>query len=140
MRVKRNTETRQMTRDSHPPIGGSLTPIGEYLTQYRHKNKLSIRALAERSGIHHSTLARLEKGEITAPTPELLARLAISLDIPLADAFALARYPSELPSLPTYLHCRYHLCPADISRATELLQTLIGYGDNRRGRERHTKN
>ena len=112
--------------------------LGGYLRHYRHKHTLSIRALATRSGVHHSTLARLENGQIQAPSPELLARLATALDTPLADLYILVDYttPGDLPEFPEYLRCRYHLSPDVITKLYDYFITLVGYPDDTSARQR----
>lgn len=73
---------------------------------------LSIRRTAERAGIHHAGLARIELGE-QHPTAETLLRLAQVLELDEADVFALAGYrlPERLPSFPAYLRTKYRMPP-----------------------------
>ena len=58
---------------------------------------------------------RLERGTYISPAPDKLARIAETLELDLADVFALAEYavPTGLPALPQYLRLRY----PDLSKA-----------------------
>ena len=81
-------------------------------TLIRHKREklnLSNNHAARLAGISHATLLRIENGEVTQPTPGVLARLAQQLDLPLSDLYAAAGYivPEQLPSIRPYLHARY---------------------------------
>jgi transcriptional regulator with XRE-family HTH domain len=88
--------------------------LGARLRERREALDLSIRELAERTGINHSTVVRLEQGAIEAPAPDKLSRIAEELGLSLADVFALADYsvPTELPSFRPYLRTKYRNLPA----------------------------
>ena len=62
-----------------------------------------------KSTLRNSTILRLERGEILAPRPDLLAAIASVLDVSAADYFTLAGYttPAELPDLDVYLRAKY---------------------------------
>ena len=61
------------------------------------------------STLRNSTILRLERGEILAPRPDLLAAIASVLDVDAADYFTLAGYttPAELPDIDVYLRAKY---------------------------------
>jgi XRE family transcriptional regulator, regulator of sulfur utilization len=59
---------------------------GTDLLNLREQQRLTRKALAERSGISRSTLGRLEAGR-SVPTIEMLVKLANSMDLPLAKLF-----------------------------------------------------
>lgn len=84
--------------------------LEDVLRTARESAGLSIRRAAERAGIHHAGLARIELGE-QRPTPETLQRLAGALELNDADLFALAGYqrPEGLPSFPAYLRAKYDM-------------------------------
>ncbi len=88
--------------------------LGDRLRERREQLDLSIRQVAERSEINHSTLVRLEQGLIEAPAPDKLSRIAAVLGLSLADVFALADYsvPNELPTFRPYLRTKYRGLPA----------------------------
>jgi transcriptional regulator with XRE-family HTH domain len=88
--------------------------LGARLREQREALDLSIRELAQRTGINHSTVVRLEQGAIESPAPDKLSRIAEELGLTLADVFALADYsvPSDLPSFRPYLRTKYRRLPA----------------------------
>lgn len=88
--------------------------LGSRLRERREQLDLSIRELAERTGVNHSTVVRLEQGAIESPAPDKLSRIAEELGLSLADVFALADYsvPSDLPSFRPYLRTKYRGLPA----------------------------
>jgi len=88
--------------------------LGNRLRAERERLDLSIRELAERTGINHSTVVRLEQGAIESPAPDKLGRIAEVLGLSLADVYALADYsiPSDLPSFQPYLRAKYRDLPA----------------------------
>jgi transcriptional regulator with XRE-family HTH domain len=60
--------------------------INEKLKKIRKERGLSLRALAEKSGISKSTLNDIENGK-SNPTTETLAKIAKALDIKISDFF-----------------------------------------------------
>lgn len=99
--------------------------LADVLKSAREAMGLSIRRLAERVGIHHAGLARIELGE-QRPSPETLQRLASVLELDEADLFALAGYrlPESLPSLPAYLRAKYDLPPEAASQLNDFFSFL----------------
>lgn len=79
------------------------------MARERAKAKLTQRDLAERAGVTHPTILRLERAEFARPDPQKLQRIAQALDLDVADFFALAGYvPAEsLPSFGPYLRIRW---------------------------------
>jgi transcriptional regulator with XRE-family HTH domain len=84
--------------------------LEEVLRSARETAGLSGRRLAERVGMHHAGLARIELGQ-QRPSPETLSRLAQALELDETDLFALAGYrlPDSLPSFPAYLRAKYRM-------------------------------
>lgn len=97
------------------------------LTQYR---------TAKLLGTTHSTLMRIENGDIVQPAPALLSKIANVLEIPMADLFAAAGYvsPTELPSVKPYFRARYSSLPEsavrDVERYVEALAKKHGVNLN----------
>lgn len=67
--------------------------FGSFIKGLRLKQNLSLRALSEKSDISHSYLSQLELGKRNIPSPEILKKLAISLEV---DYFVLARLAGYL--------------------------------------------
>lgn len=88
--------------------------LGRRLRERREQLDLSIRELAERTDVNHSTIVRLEQGSIEAPAPDKLSRIAEVLGFSLADIYALADYgvPNDLPTFRPYLRTKYRDLPA----------------------------
>jgi len=91
------------------------TTLAQALRQFRKDAGLSLRDLAERSGINRGAISRLESGERVQPRAETLKRLAEALGIPTEDLYAAAgwKVPNELPSFTPYLRTKYGHLPAD---------------------------
>ncbi len=89
---------KQRVADREPPI--------HFLQQWRRHRALTQQKLAERAGLSHSTISRLENGE-TNLTRDTAALLAAALLIDIADLFrdpgdphgvwSLARNLAKLP-------------------------------------------
>ena len=56
---------------------------------------ISQRELAEITGIHHSVIARIEKGEIIQPTINVLIKMAKTLNLDLATMLVYYGYTYE---------------------------------------------
>jgi len=83
--------------------------LGEYIRRQRLKRNMSLRQLADQLQLHHSYLSRLEAGDYKHPSPEVLQRIALALEIDYQDLFALTGYaaPEGLPSFVPYLRAKY---------------------------------
>jgi transcriptional regulator with XRE-family HTH domain len=105
------------------------TELGALLRQRRQSLGLSTHRLSALVGVRQSTITRLERGEIAAPRPDKLARIAKALGISLADLYARAGYhvPDDLlPSFPIYLKAKYHqLPPKAITELTQRFDELM---------------
>ena len=60
--------------------------VGSKLRKIRAKNYLSLRALADRSGLNVNTLSLIENGK-SSPSVSTLQQLALALDVPIAAFF-----------------------------------------------------
>src|SRR6266508_1436478 len=87
------------------------TELGDFIRKTRQKKGLSLRSLADASGLDWSYIGRLEKGEIAGPDPAKLQKLARALELEVEDFYALAGYfmPEGLPELAPYLRAKYDL-------------------------------
>lgn len=87
----------------------SGTQLGEYIQRHRVARGLSGREFARKIEADTAYVVRLERGDYRAPRPDLLARIAQTLKLPLSDVYAIAGYvvPCDLPSLIPYLRTRY---------------------------------
>ena len=80
-----------MNAKTADPTGQSITPpaevlVGRKLRALRSRARLSLRALAERSGLNVNTLSLVENGK-SSPSVSTLQQLARALDVPIAAFF-----------------------------------------------------
>src|SRR4051794_3963632 len=87
--------------------------LGRLVSHARRSKQWSVRELGKQSGVHHSHLSLLEKGEVRRPAPEILRKLATVLDLEAEDLYSYAGYTitDNLPGLEPYLRARYNMGP-----------------------------
>lgn len=85
--------------------------LGAVIRRARLDVGLSIRQLAERVGVHHSFISRLESGDYTSAGPQILQRLSRVLELDERDLFALTgqEAPEGLPAFTPYLRAKYEM-------------------------------
>jgi HTH-type transcriptional regulator, competence development regulator len=71
---------------------GSGTELGPTLRSARELSGKSLKAVAEPAGISAAYLMKLERGEVTSPSPHVLHRLARELGVAYTDLMRLAGY------------------------------------------------
>lgn len=100
--------------------------LGDELRRLRAAARLTVRQLAERSGLTPATVSRLEMGHIDTPRPDHLQRLARALDADIEDLYALAGYfmPEGLPEFEPYLRTKYGLPDQAVAALDEYFQAL----------------
>jgi transcriptional regulator with XRE-family HTH domain len=105
-----------------------MPALGETLRTARVAKGLSVRKLAEASGLTHSFISKLETATYDSVSPDTLMALARALDLAPEDLFTLAgfRLPEALPSFGPYLRARYgeELPPGARAALTEVFETL----------------
>jgi len=69
--------------------------FGEYLKKLRLKRGLTLKKLAELSGISPSYLSRIERGERNVPHPRLFQKLAPALNLTPRQLLAAAGYINQ---------------------------------------------
>jgi transcriptional regulator with XRE-family HTH domain len=73
----------------------TMNSLGEMIKDRRLSKGWSKRALAEKAGISHSEVHRIETGERTNPSVPVLNALAEALGIPKDDLLLIAGYKSD---------------------------------------------
>lgn len=103
-----------------------LPELSAALRAHRSRAGMTVRQLAQKSGLTSSTLSRLETGQIETPRPEHLQRLARALDVDIEDLYAVAGYlmPEGLPELRPYLRAKYGLPDQAARQLDEYFQAL----------------
>jgi transcriptional regulator with XRE-family HTH domain len=61
----------------HPPV-----ELGTRLRELREEKGLGLREVAKKAGVNHGYLSQLERGEVTAPAPSILQRIAPAYGVP----------------------------------------------------------
>lgn len=114
--------------------------LGQHLEQSRQEAGLSLRQLAAASGIHPSSVNRLLKDEVEAPSPEHLMGLAQALDIRASDLFLLAGLPipSEPPSVDAMLRAEYGLSDEGLAEAKRHI-TAIAEGERKKSKDHRSE-
>jgi len=77
-----------------------MSTLGEFIKERRLAKEWSKRALAEKSGISHSEVHRIENGERTNPSVPVLNALAEALGVPKDDILRLAGYKADDGDVP----------------------------------------
>ncbi len=77
-----------------------MSSVGEVIKERRLAKGMSKRALAEKAGISHSEVHRIENGERQNPSMPMLIALADALGIPQDDILMLAGYKSNNEDTP----------------------------------------
>lgn len=80
--------------------GGVTTELGEFIRQQRERANLSLRRLADRSGVSNPYLSQIERG-IRKPSAEILKRLSRALEISAETLYTRAGLIEEGASAPT---------------------------------------
>jgi len=72
-----------------------LLELGRELSTAREAKGLSLAAVAQPAKISAAYLHKLERGVVTSPSPRVLARIALALEIPYLRLMQLAGYLAE---------------------------------------------
>lgn len=100
--------------------------LGRLFKQARRARKLSLRGLDELSGVSYGWLGRLERGQMIAPAPSKLTKVAEALGIPpeRIDRITRGRISRDLPPIRTYFRAKYQLTPKEIKQIEELFDQI----------------
>jgi transcriptional regulator with XRE-family HTH domain len=83
-----------------------LVELGRELRKARDAKKASLAAAARPAGISATYLQKLERGAVNDPSPRVLARIAVVLEVPYLRLMELAGYLDERQSAEARLHER----------------------------------
>jgi transcriptional regulator with XRE-family HTH domain len=101
--------------------------LGGYVRQERERAGLSIRQLAAQVGMHHSRLARLERGEVgDRTTPEYIQGIAdaLGIDVTKLLRFSGVKPKPELPTIKMYFRRKLGV---DADEADVLAQLIVNH-------------
>lgn len=120
-----------------------LRILGNTLFDLRTFNKLTVSELGTRSGIHYTSIRRIERGTTDSPGIETLNSLASALDVPLCRLFDQSHIlPDPLhadPEIQALVVNLRQLSARDREEARRYLLFMSGsptqYGEGRKGRD-----
>lgn len=98
--------------------------LGKIVKRARRNRKLTLRAVGEASKVSYTWLGRLERGEMAAPAPSKLRRLADALSIAPEQIDRIVRVSGDLPSIRTYLRTKYHLSSEEITKIEDVFDRV----------------
>ena len=100
--------------------------LGRVFKQARTAQKLSLRQLDELSGVSYGWLSRLERGQMNAPAPSKLTKVAEVLSIPpeRIDLITRGRVSGDLPAFRTYFRAKYQLTPQEIEHMEQVFDQI----------------
>lgn len=107
--------------------------LGHYLRAHREAAGLTIRHLASIIGMNHGYLVRLESGEKTNPSADVLHKLADALELDPAEVLAFIGITSSstLPPARVYFRKKYGLSEADARQVAKLIEQYTSKGKNK---------
>jgi transcriptional regulator with XRE-family HTH domain len=117
-KIKTSRRDKSVTRD--------LQQLGGLIKRERERAGMTVRQLADTSGMVASTVSRLENGLIAEPRPNHLQRLAQALGIDVEELYVAAGHltPGALPELRTYLRAKYGLSDHEAGQIEGFLQAV----------------
>lgn len=89
--------------------------LGDQLRTIRSALGLSLKAVAEPADISTTYLQKLEGGEVKSPSPNILHRLAATLEVSYADLMVLAGYVIPSDGRSTASPFEHALASSDLS-------------------------
>ena len=83
------------------PNPSRVTPVGRRLRRAREDRGWTQSELARRANVDPSSVSRVERGEIAAPSGEFLSQVALVLNLPVDTLLHGAQQPTE-PTSPRW--------------------------------------
>ncbi len=69
--------------------------FGDYIRGIRKEKKMTIRQLDLYSGVSHSYISQLERGERAIPSPDIIKKISSALNVPYEEIMIQAGYIEE---------------------------------------------
>lgn len=104
--------------------------LAEFIKKKREEKNWSMRELAEKAGVSHSEIARMEKGERTNPSASMLRAIATALHIPITELLEAVGLADKMPKPIVAAHIKgsEDLSPEELSE----VENYINYLKSRR--------
>jgi HTH-type transcriptional regulator, competence development regulator len=115
-------------------IGAMLIKLGTELKKARDQMGASLQAIADSANISTAYLQKLERGQVSTPSPHVLRRLSSSVGLPYLSLMELAGYLDEQevskarlrqPSLQPHPLSGQKLTPEEWRRVGSFIKTMI---------------
>ena len=115
---------------SEHPAGPRLRDVGAFIREQRTSAKMSLRALAERSGISNPYLSQIERG-LRKPSADILQRVADALRISAETLYVQAGILEERRgSLDEYIRAAAELTESQRRALLEIYHAFLVGGDH----------
>lgn len=101
------------------------TTLGEVIERKRYQKKLSQRELAAALNISNSTIARIERNEISNPGPAILRAIADILDVDYYYLLALTKQIDDEPEIRIIRRAARNLTQEDKVRMVDILRLVF---------------
>lgn len=100
--------------------------LGRLVKQARRSHHLTLRQLDGLTGVSYTWLGRLEGGQMLAPAPSKLTKVAQVLDLPpeRIDVITRGQVSRDLPPIRTYFRTKYKLTSQEISRIEDVFDQI----------------
>lgn len=97
-----------LTSSQHQYIIESMISFGQRIRELRHERKLTLRQLAESTGVDFTYLSKIENGRVPyTPAVETIRSLASALNVDVVDLLQTAnKLPEELRSISKSVQAR----------------------------------
>jgi transcriptional regulator with XRE-family HTH domain len=107
--------------------------LGAYLRAAREAAGLSLRQLAERAGVGHAYLSRLELGEQSNPTIEVLQKITQALSLDFDELLAKFGIKRPLPEPRVYFRRKFGVSEEDAEVMERLIEKYRVMGGSENG-------
>jgi len=114
---------------------GRAASLGAYLRSERESAGLSLRQLAELSHVAHGYLARLERGEQSNPTIDMLQKIAEALSLDFDELLAKFGIKRTLPEPRVYFRRKFGVSEDDAEVMARLIEKYQEKGGNKNGED-----
>jgi transcriptional regulator with XRE-family HTH domain len=100
--------------------------IGRMIATARRNKGWSLRQLSNETGISHTWLLKLERGEYLTPAPDLLIRVAdaLNIDPERIERIVKGQMSDSLPGVRTYFRAKYDLNAEEIDQIERTVQDI----------------
>jgi len=110
--------------------------LARVISRHRKAAGMSQSALAKAISVPASTIMRLERGDVEAPDPDKIERIAAALSIEPEELFVAYPAPERLPAFAPYLRAKYGMSAEAVAEAEQFFADLSKKDVKQKGRSR----